>query len=101
MRLLSAALLVVLCGCASAPVKKADVVALADADALVLQGCYDCLIDARSVYERVAVGKARPLVIARLFETQLLIMLRERELAIDATQSFARAQALAAELPPP
>jgi tetratricopeptide (TPR) repeat protein len=100
MRVLSAAVLLVMCGCASAPVKKADLAALADADALVLQGCYDCLLEARAVYDRVAVGKARPLVLARLFETQLLVALRERELAIDATQSWARAQALAAELPP-
>jgi tetratricopeptide (TPR) repeat protein len=87
-------------GCASTPIKKPDLAALARADALVLDGCYDCLLDARSIYERVAVGKARPLVVTRLFETDLLIALREKELAIDATASLERAQDLAKELPP-
>ncbi len=49
----------------------------------MLQGCYDCLLEARATYARVGVGKARPLVIARLFETDLLITLREKELALD------------------
>ena len=87
-------------GCASTPIKKADVPALAQADALVLQGCYDCLVEARATYARVGVGKARPLVIARLFETDLLITLREKELALDASKSFAEAEALGKELPP-
>ncbi len=87
-------------GCASTPIKKADVPALANADALVLQGCYDCLLDARTIYARVGVGKARPLVVARLFETDVLIFLRERELALDTTSSFTQAQSLAKELPP-
>lgn len=86
--------------CASAPIKKADVPALAAADALVLQGCYDCLIEARATYARVGVGKARPLVVARLFEADVLIFLRERELALDTTSSFTEAQSLTKELPP-
>ena len=72
--------------CASTPIKKPDVPALAQADALVLQGCYDCLLEARATYARVGVGKARPLVIARLFETDLLITLREKELALDCVE---------------
>ena len=92
--------LLLLPACASEPIKKVDLSALADADAQVLQGCYDCLLDARATYERVGVAKARPMVIARLFETQLLITLRERELAIDANASMARARELAKELPP-
>lgn len=86
--------------CASTPIKKTDVPALAQADALVLQGCYDCLLEARTTYARVGVGKARPLVIARLFETDLLITLREKELALDSSKSFAEATALGKELPP-
>jgi hypothetical protein len=94
------AALFVSAACASAPLKKADIAALDAADAQVLQGCYDCLLEARAAYERVAVGKARPLVLVRLFETQILIVLREKELAIDSSASSARAQALAKELPP-
>src|SRR5262245_28823339 len=85
--------------CASTPIKKADVPALAEADALVLQGCYDCLLEARATYSRVGVGKARPLVIARLFETDVLMTLREKELALDSSKSFSEAQALARKLP--
>lgn len=86
--------------CASTPIKKADVPALAEADALVLQGCYDCLLEARATYARVGVAKARPLVVARLFETDVLITLREKELALDSSKSFTEAQAVGRELPP-
>lgn len=100
MRRLWLAGLVVWVGCASAPIRKADQVALTDADALVLQGCYDCLLEARATYERVAVGRARPLVITRLFETNLLIALREKELALDWSAALERARALVPGLPP-
>jgi tetratricopeptide (TPR) repeat protein len=89
-----------LAGCASAPIKKQDVPTLAHADARVLDGCYDCFIEARDAYNRLAVGKARPLIIARLFETQLLIALREKELGLDSALAFGRARELANEMPP-
>jgi tetratricopeptide (TPR) repeat protein len=85
--------------CASVPIKKADAIALADADARVREGCYDCLIEARDTYARVAVGKARPLVVTRLFETELLLALREKELALASSESIGRARAVAKELP--
>src|SRR4029453_2847455 len=100
MRRLWLAGLVLWVGCASAPVRKQDQGALADADALVLQGCYDCLLEAGATYERVAVGRARPLVITRLFETNLLIALREKELALDWSAALERARALIPGLPP-
>ncbi len=93
-------LLLVSAGCASAPIKKADALSLVQAQVRVLEGCYRCLIEARDVFERIAVGKARPLVIARLFETYVLIGLREQELALDSRQAMAKARALAGELPP-
>jgi tetratricopeptide (TPR) repeat protein len=90
----------VLGGCASAPLRRADVASLAAADALVRQGCYECLIEARDTYERVAAGKkARPTVLPRLFEATVLVALRERELAIDNRPAYEKAKALAAELP--
>lgn len=94
------ALILVSVACASAPIRKADQVSLAAADARVLEGCYTCLLEARDTYQRVAVGKARPLVITRLFEAHVLVGLREKELAIDPAESFGRAEALVAELPP-
>jgi tetratricopeptide (TPR) repeat protein len=86
--------------CASAPIRKQDEPALAQADARVREGCYDCLIEARTTYARLAVGKARPLIVGRLFETEVLIALREKELALDSAGSIARARALVPELPP-
>lgn len=85
--------------CASAPIRKDEGLALAAADAKVLQGCYDCLLQARAVYTRVAVGRARPLVIARLFEVDLLLTLREKSLGLDWEASIVRARALVPELP--
>jgi tetratricopeptide (TPR) repeat protein len=70
------------------------------ADALVARGCYDCLTEARGIYEHAAVAKARPLVISRLFETEILIALREKELAIPESRALADARGLAPELPP-
>jgi tetratricopeptide (TPR) repeat protein len=94
-------LLLAATGCASAPIKKADQASLAVAQTRVLEGCYQCLLEARDVFERVAAGpKARPLVVARLFETYVLIGMRERELALDSTEAFAKARAIAPELPP-
>jgi tetratricopeptide (TPR) repeat protein len=86
--------------CASAPLKKADLAALAIADAQEFEGCYDCLIEARDAYARIGVGRARPLVVSRLFEVQLLLALRAKELAMDPAVSFQEAQKLAPELPP-
>ena len=86
--------------CASAPIKKADQQELTRADAAVLEGCYDCLVEARTIYARLAVGRARPLIVVRLFETELLLALRERELAMDADAALTRARALVSDLPP-
>lgn len=86
--------------CASAPIRKADQASVVTADARVLEGCYTCLLEARDTYQRIAVGKARPLLITRLFEAHVLVGLREKELALDPAESFGRAQALVAELPP-
>jgi tetratricopeptide (TPR) repeat protein len=86
--------------CASAPKKTVDpdIAALADADAGVLAGCYDCLLEAKATYQRVAAGPKRPQVITRLFETTLLLTLRLKELALDSVSTFAEAQQIAKEL---
>lgn len=86
--------------CASAPIRKADLALVTTADARVLEGCYSCLTEARDTYARLAVGKARPILITKLFETHVLVGLREAELAMDPTESFAAAEALVRELPP-
>jgi tetratricopeptide (TPR) repeat protein len=67
------------------------------ADELVRAGCYDCLLDARADYERRALKS--PSVIVQLYEVNLLLALREKELAIDATATLDRAASLVPRLP--
>jgi len=85
--------------CASAPIRKADLALVSTADARVLEGCYSCLTEARDTYQRVAMGKARPLLITKLFEVQVLVGLREAELAMNPAEAFKAAEALIPELP--
>ena len=52
--------------CASAPIKPADLQALARADALVLDGCYDCLLEARGIYgQAIYIDPKAEMVIVR------------------------------------
>src|SRR5450755_1819380 len=101
MRRVWLAVAVLAAACTHPPVKAAgpDLVALtaarlAEADAKILVGCYDCLLEARATYEASATGAMRPAVIQRLFETTLLIAVRERELALDSAASFDAARRL-------
>ena len=71
----------------------------AAADELVRQGCYDCLLEARAIYERVPASARRPLLI-RMLEVELLLALREKELALDTAATMARANAIVSELGP-
>jgi hypothetical protein len=89
-------------GCASARIRKENALALAAADAKVLEGCYGCLQDARRTYERLATGKnakISPGSVARLFETQVLIALREKELGLDSREAMEHARAIAPRVP--
>lgn len=69
------------------------------ADGLVLAGCYDCLLQAREAYQAMATSPLATLVSERLFEVQLLIVLREQELALPTTASLDRLRELATPLP--
>src|SRR5262245_31502137 len=99
MRTACLAAVCLLAGCATAPRNPVVLPPLEGADARLLQGCYDCLLEARDAYQRAASGKARSLVLLRLFESELLIALREKELTLDPSAALARARALARELP--
>jgi tetratricopeptide (TPR) repeat protein len=79
-------------GCASRTARVAEPDRGAWADELVRQGCYDCLLDARTAYERLAAGSAAAL--ARVFEVDLLLALREKELSIDPTATLRHAESL-------
>jgi hypothetical protein len=85
--------------CASAPINKKASAELAAADKLVADGCYDCLTEALATYKRLAVGQARPLIVQRIFETEVLIGLRLKELAMRPVEHFEAAGKLIAELP--
>src|SRR5262245_15534093 len=89
-------------GCASARIKRENALALAAADAKVLEGCYGCLEEARHTYERLAAAKSSKSssgIIARLFETDVLIALREKELGLDSRQAMESAHALVPRVP--
>jgi hypothetical protein len=83
-------------GCGSRSARVAEQDRGAWADELVRQGCYDCLLDARTAYERLAASSAAAL--ARVFEVDLLLALREKELSIDPTATLAHAESLVARL---
>lgn len=91
--------LLVLTGCATVPVRQAGAPSLAEADAQVLAGCYTCLLSARDAYAKVAATRSRSAVVLRLFETEVLLGMRQAELALSPEVPFARAAALLPELP--
>lgn len=70
------------------------------ADARLRDGCYACLIEARDAYAGLLTSPLRDLATRRRFDAELLIVLREKELAIDTTGSMARLEAAAQGLPP-
>jgi tetratricopeptide (TPR) repeat protein len=83
-------------GCASKSPKVAAVDSADWPDELVRQGCYDCLLDARGAYERLAARSAAALT--RIFEIDLILALREKELSIDPTATLAHAESLVPRL---
>lgn len=88
---------VALAGCGP---KKAVVVRpepTAAADELVRQGCYDCLLEARAAYERLT--PRFPNGTLKVFETDVLLVVREKELALDSSAHLADASSLVRKLP--
>ena len=93
-----------LTACASGRIRKENERALAAADAKILEGCYQCLQDARATYARLATGKQAlpknaPSMRVRLFETDVLLALRAKELGLDPRPAVAEARDLAPRLP--
>ena len=89
--------------CASARIRKENARAVAAADAKILEGCYGCLQDARRTYERLTSGKnakGSPGIISRLFETEVLLALREKEMGLDSRAATERARLLLPRVPP-
>ena len=86
-------------GCGRPPVAHPDLALQARAEAALLQGCYDCLLEARDGFSRLGAGEARPAWVARMFEVELLLALRDKELGLSPAEPLATARRLAAELP--
>ena len=86
-------------GCASRSAKVAEPDRGSWADELVRQGCYDCLLDARAAYERLTTSS--PAAMVRVFEVDLLLAMREKELSIDATATLAHAASIVPRLAGP
>jgi tetratricopeptide (TPR) repeat protein len=66
-------------------------------EALIAQGCYDCFLEAREM----AAASAEPASLAALrrqFEVELLLAIREKELAIDPASTLARVDRLASQI---
>jgi tetratricopeptide (TPR) repeat protein len=83
-------------GCSSRKAKVAPPDSGAWIEEFVRQGCYDCLLDARKAYEPLAARS--PALLSRVFEIDLLLALREKELSIDPSATLARAEALVPRL---
>ena len=83
-------------GCSSRKAKVAAPDSGAWVDEFVRQGCYDCLLDARKAYDRLAASSAAAL--ARVFEMDLLLALREKELSIDPSATLLHAESLVPRL---
>jgi tetratricopeptide (TPR) repeat protein len=90
---------VVMAGCAARSNAVQTAAALARMDGLVRQGCYDCLLEARAVAEGLSPALRRS-ASQQLLEVELLLAMREKELAIDPAATLTRARAIAAELGP-
>lgn len=79
--------------------RAAATAALARADQRLLDGCYACLIEARDAYTRLTSGPIADLASIRLFGAEALIVLREKELAIETSGAEARLEAAPTLLP--
>lgn len=74
---------------------------LGKADALLRQGCYTCLKEAQSIYERLsAPPRPAPGAAQGAFDTSLLIAIREKELGLPSQASMDRARQASARLAP-
>jgi hypothetical protein len=89
-------------GCGAARARKANDLAMLQADRQVLEGCFKCLDSARTTYERLAREKHltdRTGALVRSFETNVLLALRAKELNFDPQPAVARARELAPRVP--
>ncbi len=91
-----------LAGCATRGPSPQVVAELGKATALMHEGCYSCLKEAQSIFERLSAPPRPAAGAARgAFEVTLLIAMREKELGLPASASLDRATQQAARLVSP
>lgn len=95
MRLRSLALLLMLSGCAPKAAPISFTADLAKAESLFNAGCYSCLKESLSIYERLLAAKQPPAGAAdKVSDIALLIAVRERELGIPGDAAMEKARAV-------
>lgn len=96
---LAGVVLLSLGGCAARGPAPALLAEFGKAEALLREGCYSCLKEAQSIFERLS-SEPRPVPAAArgAFNATLLLAMRERELGLPADASLERARAHAAKL---
>jgi tetratricopeptide (TPR) repeat protein len=68
---------------------------MAKAEALQSQGCYSCLKESLAIFDKLRQAKIQPAGLPeKLFDTALLIAVREKDLGIPADDAMARARQL-------
>ena len=100
LRLLSSAVATAaLAGCAAkAPPRFLN--ELGQAQSLVQQGCYTCLVDALAIYERLAAVPRAPREAARgALDTAVLLVARAKELGLPYVERLAQAQGWIGKVP--
>lgn len=92
-------LIVLLAGCAARGPSPEVVAEMGKATALVREGCYSCLKEAQTIFERLSVPpRPAPGAAEGAFEATLLVAMREKELGLPADALLERARQLASRV---
>ena len=68
---------------------------MAKAESLQSEGCYTCLKESLAIFEKLRVAKVQPADLAeKIFDTALLIAIREKDLGIPSDESMAHAKSV-------
>jgi len=91
-----------LAGCAARGPAPELVAELGKAEALMLEGCYSCLKEAQTIFERLsAAPRPLPASARGAFDATLLVAMREKELGLPAEATLERARQYATKLSNP
>lgn len=100
-RLAAACLTLALAGCAARGPSPQVMAEFGKAEALLREGCYSCLREAQSIFERLsAPPRPVPGAVQSAFDATILIAVREKELGLPADASLDRARQHATHITP-